>query len=128
MKLNLIYEKTFNFAIQIVNLYKHLSTQKKEFVLSKQLLRSGTSVGANVNEAIQAQSKKDFLSKMNIALKESSETKYWLSLLYRTDYINKKIFDTIFSECDQINGMLISIVKTTKHNLEIENLISQNKK
>ena len=128
MKQNLIYEKTFNFAIQIVNLYKHLSTQKKEFVLSKQLLRSGTSVGANVNEAIQAQSKKDFLSKMNIALKESSETKYWLSLLYRTDYINKKIFDTIFSECDQINGMLISIVKTTKHNLEIENLISQNKK
>lgn len=121
MKQNLIYEKTFNFAIQIVNLYKHLSNQKKEFVLSKQLLRSGTSIGANVNEGIVAQSKKDFLSKMNIALKEAVETEYWINLLIATEYITESEVKLILNSCREINRILRKIVKTTKAQLEIDN-------
>ena len=82
---NVIEIKSFDFAVRIVNLYKYLTNEKKEFVLSKQLLRSGTSIGANISEAQQAQSRADFLSKLEIALKEASETKYWLRLLYATE-------------------------------------------
>ena len=82
---NIIEEKSFRFAVRIVNLNKHLQTNKKEFVLSKQLLRSGTSIGANISEAQQAQSRADFLSKLEIALKEASETKYWLRLICATE-------------------------------------------
>ena len=85
---NIIEKKSFDFAIRIVRLYKYLSDKKKEFVLSKQLLRSGTSIGANVAEAQQAQSKADFISKISIALKETTETKYWLRLLNATDYLS----------------------------------------
>lgn len=120
MKENLAYNRSFKFAIRIVNLYKYLCQDKKEFVLSKQVLRSGTSIGANINEAIQAQSKKDFLSKMNIALKEASETQYWLKLLKETDYITEKLFESIFDECKQLNNLLVSIVKTTKEKLKVE--------
>ena len=111
---NIIEEKSFAFAIRIVNLYKHLNEAKKEFVLSKQLLRSGTSIGANVKEAIRAQSKPDFYSKMNIALKETSETEYWLELLYESEYITKEQFDSIYNDCTELLKILISITKTQK--------------
>lgn len=113
-----ITDKSFLFAIRCVKLYKSLCEEKREFVLSKQLLRSGTSIGANVREAQQAQSKKDFLSKMNIALKEASESKYWIELLTATDYLAKSEFDSIINDCIEIEKMLSSIVKTTKLSLE----------
>ncbi len=118
MKDSLIYSKAFKFAIRIVNLHKHLCKEKKEFVLSKQVLRSGTSIGANVKEGLFAQSKKDFLSKMNIALKESSETMYWLELLVATDYIDANLSKTIIIECEELSKILVSIVKTTKQSLK----------
>ena len=85
---NIVLDKTTSFAVRIVNLYKHLCDVKKEYVLSKQLLRSGTSIGANVNEAQAGQSKADFIAKMSIASKEARETKYWINLLIKTDYLN----------------------------------------
>ena len=87
---NIILNKSFAFSVRIVNLYKYLCSEKKEYVLSKQLLRSGTSIGANVNEAQAAQSKNDFISKMSIASKEARETKYWIELLISTDYLKDK--------------------------------------
>lgn len=115
---SLVYQKSFAFAVRIVNLYKYLSDNKNEYVMSKQLLRSGTSIGANIKEALQAQSKKDYLSKMNIALKEASETEYWLNLLIETKYIEQHHSMSILEDCIELNKMLISIVKTTKSNLE----------
>lgn len=109
---NVILEKSKAFAIRIVRLYQYLCNEKKEFVLSKQVLRSGTSIGANVREAIRGQSKPDFLSKMNIALKEASETEYWLELLYETDYIDKKQYESIGHDCAEINKILIAILKS----------------
>jgi four helix bundle protein len=105
------------FAIRVIRLYQYLSEVKKEFVLSKQLLRSGTSIGANVHEASNAQSKKDFLSKMNIALKEATESEYWIDLLKETNYLNGQEFQSIISDCGEINKLLTSIVKTSKSNL-----------
>lgn len=118
MKISLVYEKAFCFAIRIVNLYKYLTIEKKEYILSKQVLRSGTSIGANIKEALQAQSRKDYLSKMNIALKEASETEYWLELLIETNYIDKNQSSSILQDCVEINKMLIAIVKTTKDSLK----------
>ena len=115
---NVVKEKSFDFAIRIVKLYKYLMEEKKEFVLSKQVLRSGTSIGANINEAQQAQSKKDFLMKMNIALKECTETKYWIDLLSATDYINQELKDSIIYDCIELEKLLTSIVKTTSDSLE----------
>ena len=115
---NVVKEKSFDFAIRIVKLYKYLMEEKKEFVLSKQVLRSGTSIGANINEAQQAQSKKDFLMKMNIALKECTETKYWIDLLSATDYINQEQKDSIIYDCIELEKLLSSIVKTTSDSLE----------
>ena len=92
--------------------------EKKEFVLSKQVLRSGTSIGANINEAQQAQSKKDFLMKMNIALKECTESKYWIDLLSATDYINQEQKNSIIYDCIELEKLLTSIVKTTSDSLE----------
>ena len=109
-----IQDKSFKFAIRIVNLYKMLCTDRKEYVLSKQLLRSGTSIGANITEAQQAQSKADFRSKLNIALKETSETKYWLLLLAATDYLTEVEFDSIFSDCTEIEKILVVSVKSLK--------------
>lgn len=114
---SIVYDKAFEFAIRIVNLYKYLINEKQEFVLSKQVLRSGTSIGANIKEALQGQSKKDYLSKMNIALKEASETDYWLKLLKATDYISEGS-NSLIADCLEINKMLISIVKTTRQNLD----------
>ena len=112
---NIIENKNFDFAIRIVNLYKHLSVEKKELVLSKQLLRSGTSVGANVAEGERAQSKADFYAKMSIALKEASETEYWLRLLYKTEYLTKKQFDSVHSDITEIIAILMSICKSAQN-------------
>ncbi len=112
---NVVAEKSFAFALKIVNVYKHLSVVKKEFVLSKQLLKSGTSIGANVREAIFAQSKKDFISKMNIALKEASETEYWLELLCQSGYLENAESD-VRKDCRELKKLLCSIVKSSKVN------------
>ena len=118
MKKTTVKEKSFDFAIRIVKLYKYLMEEKKEFVLSKQILRSGTSIGANINEAQQGQSKKDFLMKMNISLKECTETKYWIELLSATDFINLEQKNSIMNDCIEIEKMLTSIVKTTSESLK----------
>ena len=111
---NIIEEKSFAFAIRVVNLYKHLNDTRKEFVLSKQLLRSGTSIGANVAEAEQAQSTPDFVSKMSIALKEASETKYWIRLLASTNYLTEAETASILNDCVELEKILVSIVKSSK--------------
>ena len=104
--------KSKKFAVRIVRLYKYLCEEKKEYVLSKQVLRSGTSVGANIAESECAISKKDFLSKIYIALKECVETEYWLELLFDTEYLSKEQFESIYSECEEIRKMLSSTTKT----------------
>lgn len=111
---NIIKNKSLDFAIRIVRLYKHISETNHEYVLSKQLLKSGTSIGANVREAIGGQSKEDFIAKMHIALKEVYETEYWLELLYNTDYLTKKEFESIFTDCRELTNILASILKTMK--------------
>ena len=111
---NIIETKSFDFAVRIVNLYKYLNDTKKEHILSKQLLRSGTSVGANVAEAEQAQSKLDFVSKMNIALKETSETKYWIKLLSATEFLSEKESNSLLADCVELEKLLVSIIKASK--------------
>ena len=111
---NVVEEKSFQFAIRIVRLYRYLRSEKKEFVMAKQLLRSGTSIGANVAEAQQAQSRADFLSKINIALKEAAEAEYWLRLLHATDYLSDYEFTSVYDDCVQVKKMLVAIVKTSK--------------
>jgi four helix bundle protein len=117
MSKSIVGEKSYRFAIRIVNLYKWLCEEKKEYVLSKQLLRSGTAIGALLKEAEHGQSKPDFLSKVNIALKEANETAYWLMLLKDTGYITNKEFDSIIIDSEELIKMLVTIVKTTKNNL-----------
>lgn len=111
---NNIYEISKAFAVRMVNLYNHLTENQKEFVMSKQLLRSGTSIGANVFEGKQAQSRADFSSKMNIALKEASESGYWIDLLYDTHYLSDSQYQSLFSDCKRIIAVLTKIVKSTK--------------
>ena len=110
---NVIENKSFDFAVRIVNLHKHLSVEKKEFVLSKQLLRSGTSIGANVSEAVRGQSKADFAAKMCIALKEANESHYWIRLLYKTDFITEQEFKSIENDIIELIKILSSICKTS---------------
>ena len=110
---NVIENKSFDFAVRIVNLHKHLSAEKKEFVLSKQLLRSGTSIGANVSEAVRGQSKADFLAKMSIALKEANESHYWIRLLYKTDFLTEQQFNSIENDVVELIKILSSICKTS---------------
>ena len=119
MKENLTYKKAFVFAKEIVNLYKYLVEENKEYIISKQVLRSETSIGANVKEGLEAQSRRDFLNKMNIALKEASETEYWLELLIATKYIDANASEKLIVECKELNKILNSTVKTTKKNLKI---------
>ena len=109
-----IYDKSMAFAVRIVNLYKYLEKEKQEYVLSKQLLRSGTSIGANVREGTYGQSRADFLSKMSIALKEASETEYWLELLAKTEYLTSEQYESVKSDCIEVAKLLTSIVKSTK--------------
>ena len=111
---NLIEVKSFDFAVRIVNLYKRLSAEKNEYVMSKQLLRCGTSIGANVSEAQNAQSRPDFQSKLNIALKEATESKYWLRLLFATDYLSEGQYRSIYADSVEIEKLLVSIVKSVK--------------
>ena len=110
---NAIEEKSFDFAVRIVNLYKYLTSEKKEYVLSNQLLKSGTSIGANVAEAERGQSRPDFNSKMNNALKEANESFYWLRLLYRTEYLSEKEFSSLENDVNEIISILVSICKKT---------------
>ena len=110
---NVIENKSFDFAVRIVNLHKHLSAEKKEFVLSKQLLRSGTSIGANVSEAVRGQSKADFSAKMCIALKEAYESHYWIRLLYKTDFLTEQQFNSIENDVVELIKILSSICKTS---------------
>jgi len=115
MKNNAIKEKSFSFALEIVAVYKFLCSEKKEFVLSKQILRSGTSIGANIREAEHAQSKADFVSKLSIALKEANETDYWLDLLYQSEYLTTSQFQNIKENVTQQLKLLTSILNTTKN-------------
>jgi len=114
---SVLKDKSYAFAISIVELSRALQTDKREFVLSKQILRSGTSVGALVREAEFAQSKADFIHKMSIALKEANETDYWLNLLKDSGYINQSKFEIISSVCKELIAMLVSTVKTSKKEL-----------
>lgn len=111
---NIIQQKSFAFAVRIVNLYKYLQTDKKEFILSKQLLRSGTSIGANVEESIGGQSEKDFISKLSIAYKEARESVYWLKLLQATDYLSAEQASSLLNDAEEICKIIGSIQKTIK--------------
>ena len=111
---SIIENKSFDFAVRIVKLYKHLTNDKKEFVLSKQLLRSGTSIGANVSEGEKGQTKPDFNAKMSVALKEANETYYWLRLLYKTEFLTEKEFKSMEKDIDEIISILVSICKKTQ--------------
>lgn len=116
---HVLRKKSYTFAIEIVRLYKQLITGEHEYVLSKQMLRSGTSIGEMVKEAEHAQSKKDFLNKMNVALKEANETEYWLMLLKDSSFITVEVYYTYNISCNELIRILISIVKSTKRSLGI---------
>jgi len=111
-----IRDKSFAFAVRIVKLYQYLSDEKKEYILSKQILRSGTSIGALVREAQQAESKADFIHKLSIALKEANETDYWIDLLQETNYLSDPQYQSIKNDIVQLLKLLTSIIKTTKNN------------
>jgi len=113
---NITAGKSLEFAVRIVNVCKYLMREQKEYILTKQLMRSGTSIGANVAEAQRAQSKADFIAKMSIALKEANETCYWLKLLYRTDYLNEKQFESLNHDIQELIGLLMAICKTANQN------------
>ena len=115
---SIILNKSKDFALNIIELYKHLSKEKKEYIISKQLLRCGTSIGANAAEAYFAQSKRDFIAKLSISLKEAGETRYWLELLYKSSYIDKTEFDTYYDKNNELIKIIISIIKTTKDKLK----------
>jgi len=112
-----VYEKSFKFSIRIVKVYKYLKDSKKEYIMSKQLMRCGTSIGANISEGIEGQSKKDFISKLQIALKEANESRYWIELLGATDYLTTEQKESLIKDLEEIIKLLISIVKTTKNSL-----------
>ncbi len=111
---NVIREKSYNFSLKIIKIYQELTKEKKEFILSKQLIRSGTSIGANIEEAIGAQSKNDFISKISISYKEARETLYWLHLLTDSNFLNKQQSDTLINDCEEILRIIGSIQKTSK--------------
>ncbi len=109
-------DKSYDFALRIIKLYKYLIEEKKEYVLSKQILRSGTSIGANVEEAIGGQSRKDFLAKISIAYKETRESHYWLRLLRDSSFLDPEVAQSLLSDCEELLKILGSIQKTTKNN------------
>ena len=117
LKFNTSEVKSYDFAIRIVNLHKYLNRQKEIHSLSNQMLRSGTAIGALIQEAVHAQSKADFLNKMNVSLKEANETMYWIRLLHSTHYLKDNEFASIHKDCEEIVKLLASIVKTTKASL-----------
>ena len=117
-KENVLKSKSYAFALRIVKLYKHISSQQHEYVLSKQVLRSGTSVGANITEGNRAQSKTDFVHKLSIALKEADETEYWLNLLRDGDFITPAQAESLLADCLELQKILTSSIKTAKINLK----------
>ena len=117
MKNNIVQEKSYQFAIRIVKLYKYLCEDKKELVLSKQLLRSGTAIGANIEEAIGGQSEKDFFAKLTISYKETRETHYWIRLLTDTDYLTKEQSESVLTDVEELLRIIGSIQKTMKNKL-----------
>ena len=112
-----VKDKSYGFALRVVSLYRFLTHEKKEFVLSKQILRSGTSIGANVEEATAAQSRRDFMAKMSVASKETRETIYWLRLLNDSGYVEKNIAESLMNDANELRRMLTSIVKTTQEKM-----------
>ena len=118
MKYNILREKSKAFALRIIKLNKYLCAEKREFTLSNQLLRSGTSIGANVREGTRAQTDADFYLKLTIALKEADETAYWLELLFESEYITKEQFDSIYNDCDELIKILVAVTKTQKDKLK----------
>ena len=112
-----IYNKSLDFSIKITKLYSFLNEEKKEHIISKQILRSGTSIGANLAEAQYGISKKDFLSKIYISLKETAETMYWLEVLHRAGHLSQEQFNSIFSDCEELKKIFMSITKTSKQSL-----------
>ena len=116
MSKSVVKDKSFDFAVRIVKLCRYLREEKKEFVLSKQLLRSGTSIGANISEAQRGQTKPDFYAKISIALKEASETEYWIRLLHATEYINNKEFSSLHSDINELISLLVSICNSKDKN------------
>jgi len=116
--MNIIEDKTFEFAIRVVNASKYLREEKKEYVLSKQLLRSGTSIGANVSEAVRGQSKKDFIAKMYISLKEANESRYWIRLLQSTGYFEEKLGMSLIKDVDEIIKIIYSIIRSSKNSID----------
>ena len=114
MKENVVFAKSKEFSVRIVNLYRYLQEDKKEYVMSKQLLRSGTSIGANIAESECAISEKDFLSKLYIAFKECAETQYWIDILFETSYMNAQEYESITADCTELKKLLSSITKTTR--------------
>lgn len=123
MRDNILLKKSKALALRIIRMYKFLCDEKKEFVLSKQVLRSGTSIGANAREANRSQSSKEFIAKLNISLKEADETLYWLELLHESDYIDDDAFNSIYTDTEEIVKLLVSIIKTTKSNLKLKSKI-----
>ena len=115
-KENVVRDKSFDFAVRVVNAYKYLADKKREFVMSQQLLRSGTAIGALVREAEQAESKTDFVHKMSIALKEANETDYWLDLLYKTDYFGENEYQSLKADAVELLKLLVSIINSSKRN------------
>jgi four helix bundle protein len=113
-KANVLHEKAYAFAVRVVKAYQFLSSEKREFVLSKQLLRCGTSIGANVTEANGAISDADFSAKISVAYKECLETKYWLQLLHDTDFITPKMFESMFADADELGKMLFTTIRSTR--------------
>ena len=111
MRSNIVVLKSRAFALRIIKLYQYLCHEKNEYVLSKQVLRSGTAIGANIKEAIRGQSRADFFAKLNIALKEASETEYWLDLLHQGGYIDDKHFFSIYTDCQELIRLLMAITK-----------------
>ncbi|HEY4786196.1 MAG TPA: four helix bundle protein [Bacteroidales bacterium] len=114
MKENIIAEKSYRFAIEIIEVYKRLSQDKREFVLSKQLLRSRTSIGANIEEAIGGISKKDFVAKMQISYKETRESRYWLRLLHDSGFLSTNDYEKLLSSCDELLRIISAILKSSK--------------
>ena len=121
-----IYQKCVDFSIRIVKLYHYLTEDKKEFVISKQILRSGTSIGANLAEAQYGVSRKDFLSKTYISLKETAETMFWLDVLCKSEYLTEKEYQSIMSDCEELKKLFVSITKTTKQSLNMKELLTSN--
>ena len=111
----IVRDKSFSFALRIIKISKYLNEQKKEYVLSKQVLMSGTAVGALIREAEQGESKADFIHKLTIALKEAKETEYWLALLFHSDYVEEKSYLSINADVEELIKLLVSIIKTSKH-------------